>query len=153
MTRATKRSNASTRAAYLELVERETAGLKEARYLSTGDAVVDATSYRVARRAAGGAIAAVEASVAEKRGGLCARSSARSPRRAGSRHGFLPLQQRRDRRARLSSRGRIGRVLIVDFDYHHGNGTEAVAGSRPLVLFDARLSRVPRDGHAQLSPR
>ncbi len=31
-------------------------------------------------------------------------------------------------RAFAASRGGNGRVLIVDFDYHHGNGTEAIAG-------------------------
>ncbi|HYL26737.1 MAG TPA: histone deacetylase, partial [Candidatus Nitrosotalea sp.] len=49
--------------AYLKLVERETKGAREARYLSTGDAVVDESSYRVARRAAGGAIVAAESCV------------------------------------------------------------------------------------------
>ncbi|HXF35399.1 MAG TPA: hypothetical protein VN603_12580, partial [Candidatus Acidoferrales bacterium] len=50
-------------APYLELVKRETAALHGARYLSTGDVVVDERSLAVARRAAGGAIAALEASV------------------------------------------------------------------------------------------
>ena len=30
--------------------------------------------------------------------------------------------------ARAFQAGFGGRVLVVDFDYHHGNGTEAVAG-------------------------
>ncbi|MGB7048169.1 MAG: hypothetical protein WBD57_07600, partial [Candidatus Cybelea sp.] len=47
---------------YLELLRRETEHLISARYLSTGDTLVDAGSLRAARRAAGGAIAAVQAS-------------------------------------------------------------------------------------------
>ncbi|MGC2406934.1 MAG: hypothetical protein WA431_11060, partial [Candidatus Cybelea sp.] len=47
--------------AYRELAEREIERLTQARYLSTGDTVVDAASYRAALRAAGGAIAAAEA--------------------------------------------------------------------------------------------
>ncbi len=31
-------------------------------------------------------------------------------------------------RAFAASRGGDARILIVDFDYHHGNGTEAIAG-------------------------
>ena len=42
-------------APYLELVKRETSRLNGARYLSTGDVVVDERSLAVARRAAGGA--------------------------------------------------------------------------------------------------
>ena len=44
---------------YIDLVEREVGSLRDiAGYLSTGDTVVDESSLRVARRAAGGAIAA-----------------------------------------------------------------------------------------------
>ena len=51
-------------ARYLEKVEREVAELRgHAAYLSTGDTVVDSTSLDVARRSAGGAIAAVDAAV------------------------------------------------------------------------------------------
>lgn len=46
---------------YVELVEREADEVPRARYLSTGDALIDASSARVARRAAGGAILAAEA--------------------------------------------------------------------------------------------
>jgi acetoin utilization deacetylase AcuC-like enzyme len=52
---------------YLELVKRECAARHEARYLSTGDVVIDDASLAVARRAAGGAIAAAEAAVRSKR--------------------------------------------------------------------------------------
>ncbi|HEY2554932.1 MAG TPA: hypothetical protein VGI15_06765, partial [Candidatus Cybelea sp.] len=49
---------------YLELLRRETEHLVGARYLSTGDTLVDASSLRAARRAAGGAVVAAQASVA-----------------------------------------------------------------------------------------
>ena len=113
--------------AYLDLVERETEGIERARYLSTGDVVVDASSLAVARRAAGGALVAMERTVESgqpvfalirppghhaepQRGmGFCVFNNVAVAARAfQARHG--------------------GRVLVVDFDYHHGNGTEAIAG-------------------------
>jgi acetoin utilization deacetylase AcuC-like enzyme len=114
-------------AAYLERVKRDVAAAgTDAGYLSTGDTVVDASSEAVARRAAGGAIVAMERAVATEsaafalvrppghhaepaRGmGFCIFGNA-----AVAAHAFV---QRHG-----------GRALIVDFDYHHGNGTQAAA--------------------------
>jgi acetoin utilization deacetylase AcuC-like enzyme len=115
--------------AYLELVERETAGLTDARYLSTGDAVVDATSYRVARRAAGGAIAAVETSVAERRAVFALVRPPGHHAEPDRGMGFCLFNNVAIAAREYQATGG-GRVLIADFDYHHGNGTEAAAGSR-----------------------
>ncbi len=112
---------------YRELVARETNGRKTPGYLSTGDAVVDATSYRVARRAAGGAIVAVEQSIV---GSEAVFALVRPPGHHAERDrgmGFC-LFNNAAIAARAYQAACGGRVLIVDFDYHHGNGTEAVAG-------------------------
>jgi acetoin utilization deacetylase AcuC-like enzyme len=114
--------------AYLELVERETSGLTQPRYLSTGDTVVDAGSYRAARRAAGGAIAAVEASVAA---GEAVFALVRPPghhAEPAQGMGFC-LFNNVAIAARAYQAAHGGRILIADFDYHHGNGTESVAGA------------------------
>jgi acetoin utilization deacetylase AcuC-like enzyme len=115
--------------AYRELARRETERLTQARYLSTGDTVVDATSYAVARRAAGGAIAAVEAS---RLGGEAVFALVRPPGHHAEPDrgmGFC-LFNNVAIAARASQASREGvRVLVADFDYHHGNGTEAVAGN------------------------
>jgi acetoin utilization deacetylase AcuC-like enzyme len=112
---------------YLELAKRETDRLgQRAAYLSTGDVLVEAGSLAVARRAAGGAIAAVEAAVT----GAPVFALVRPPghhAEASRGMGFCLLNNAAiAARAYLAAHG--GRVLIVDFDYHHGNGTEAVAG-------------------------
>ncbi len=48
--------------------------------------------------------------------------------------GFLPVQQRGDRGASRSRCARTARVAIVDFDVHHGNGTEAAFSGDSRVL-------------------
>jgi acetoin utilization deacetylase AcuC-like enzyme len=56
--------------------------------------------------------------------------------RCGARDGLLPVQQhrRRARHARVE-RGGLERVLILDWDVHHGNGTNDIFRSSREVLF------------------
>jgi acetoin utilization deacetylase AcuC-like enzyme len=112
---------------YLERVKRDVAQARpQGGYLSTGDTAIDDTSLAVARRAAGGALAALEQAVTNdsaafalirppghhaepSRGmGFCLFDSA-----AVAAHAFVHRHG--------------GRALIVDFDYHHGNGSQAAA--------------------------
>lgn len=113
--------------AYIELVRREIAAVTEARYLSTGDTLVDASSFRVARRAAGGAIAAAQASAAGKEAVFALVRPPGHHAEPTRGMGFC-LFNNVAVAARALQAGFGGRVLVVDFDYHHGNGTEAVAG-------------------------
>jgi acetoin utilization deacetylase AcuC-like enzyme len=112
---------------YLELVERETSAAQTPRYLSTGDAVVDARSLAAARRAAGGAVAAMEAAVEENASVFALIRPPGHHAEPDRGMGFCLFNNIAvAARAFLASHG--GRVLVVDFDYHHGNGTQAVAG-------------------------
>ncbi|HET9028746.1 MAG TPA: histone deacetylase [Candidatus Aquilonibacter sp.] len=114
-------------ARYLELVKREASQVSHPRNLSTGDVIIDDRSLAVARRAAGGAVIALETAVernhpvfalvrppghhaqSDRGMGFCLFNNAAIAARAHqSRHG--------------------GTVLVVDFDYHHGNGTQDIVG-------------------------
>ena len=104
-----------------------------------------------ARLSAGAGLVAIEALRPSGAGrGLRGGPTARPPRPGRPVHGLLPAQQRgRGRRARWSTPGE--RVLIVDWDVHHGNGTQALFWDEPggpLRLHPpvALLSR-DRSGH------
>ena len=67
---------------------------------------------------------------------LRARPTARAPRAGRPRDGLLHLRQRRDRGSSCSRPScDIERVAIVDWDVHHGNGTEAIFRDDPSVFF------------------
>ena len=113
--------------AYLERVKRDVATVgPQGGYLSTGDTVIDSSSLQVARRAAGGAIAAMERAVA---GETSAFALVRPPghhAEPARGMGFCVFGNAAvAARAFVDTHG--GRALVVDFDYHHGNGTQATA--------------------------
>lgn len=113
---------------YLSLVERETERIAGPRYLSTGDTVIDAASYAAARRAAGGAVAAALHSAAECEPVFALVRPPGHHAEADRGMGFC-LYNNVAVAARAYQAAFGGRVLVVDIDYHHGNGTEAVAGN------------------------
>lgn len=115
-------------AGYVDTVRREVASMHgHAGYLSTGDTVVDEHSLQVARRAAGGAIVAAETAYDRN---AAAFAIVRPPgHHAESARGMGFCVFNNAAIAARAIQNRSGaRLLVVDFDYHHGNGTQAVGG-------------------------
>lgn len=109
---------------YLSLIERYCASLQpgEVGELPTGDTMVGHDSFQIALLAAGAAVSASERARVE--------SAALAVTRPPGHHaepargmGFCLLNNAA--LAAAHARANSGPVLIVDFDYHHGNGTQA----------------------------
>ena len=121
-------------AAYLAQVRADiAAGHRE---LSTGDTAIGPESEAVARLASGGVLAAVEAVMA----GRVARAFAavRPPGHhasAGRGMGFCLYNHVAIAARHLQAVFGLQRVLIADWDVHHGNGTQEIVAADPTVLF------------------
>src|SRR5688572_1159692 len=92
-------------------------------------------SVAAARRAAGGAVALVDALIgSEARFGAALLRPPGHHARPTTAMGFCLLNNVAVAAAHARARG-AGRVLIVDFDVHHGNGTQEAFYRDPSVLF------------------
>ncbi len=112
-------------AAYHDLVKREIESGAGA--LSTGDTTVCRQSYEVALLAAGGVLAAVDAVMAGRvRGAFCAVRPPGHHARAAQGMGFCIFNNAAIAARYAQKKHKIGKVLIVDWDVHHGNGTQDI---------------------------
>jgi acetoin utilization deacetylase AcuC-like enzyme len=121
-------------AEYLDLAEREIRG--GAHQLSTGDTGVGPHSWDAALAAAGCALAATEAVV--KGGAKTAFCLVRPPGHhagAGRGMGFCVLNNIALAARHAQKRLGVGRVLIADWDVHHGNGTQDIFYADGSVFF------------------
>ncbi len=104
--------------------------------LDQGDTRACEHTYRVAMLAAGGALRAVDAVMAKKvRNAFCA---LRPPGHHALRRramGFCILNNVAIAAKYIQSRYELKKVLIIDWDVHHGNGTEAAFYDDPTVLY------------------
>ncbi len=119
---------------YLSLAEHEIEW--GADQLSTGDTQVDVHSWTAARRAAGSALAAIDAvCTGHAQHAFCV---VRPPgHHAGAEYGmgFCVLNNVAIAARHAQKRHGIGKVLIVDWDVHHGNGTQDIFYSDGSVFF------------------
>jgi acetoin utilization deacetylase AcuC-like enzyme len=112
-------------AEYLALAERDIRSGED--QLSTGDTAVGAQSWEVARRAAGSGLTAVDAvlSGAVQRA-FCVVRPPGHHASAGRGMGFCVVNNIAIAARHAQRRHGIARVLIVDWDVHHGNGTQDI---------------------------
>jgi len=119
---------------YIETARRDVeAGLPQ---LSTGDTDITPNSWDIAVLAVGGVLNAVDAVVSGKaRNAFCA---VRPPGHHATRNrgmGFCLLNNVAIAARYAQRKHGIERVLIVDWDVHHGNGTQDIFYADPTVLF------------------
>jgi acetoin utilization deacetylase AcuC-like enzyme len=100
------------------------------------DTTAVAGTYEAALRAAGGAVALVDALLVD--GEPCAISAQRPPghhAEAARAMGFCFFNNVAVAAAHARSAHGVERVLILDWDVHHGNGTNDIFHADPAVLF------------------
>ncbi|KEF41894.1 MAG: histone deacetylase [Cyanobium sp. CACIAM 14] len=119
---------------YLQRVqEDQRAGLAQ---LSTGDTAIGPHSERTARLAAGGVLAAVDAVMAGRVRNAFAVVRPPGHHAGVSRGmGFCLYNNVAIAARHLQAVHGIERVLIADWDVHHGNGTQEIFWTDPSVLF------------------
>jgi len=121
-------------AEYLKTVRRDVASGRP--YLSTGDTDITPNSWEVAARAAGGGLNAVDAVLAgNARHAFCVVRPPGHHANAARGMGFCLFNNVAIAARYAQRRHGVGRVLIVDWDVHHGNGTQDIFYRDPSVLF------------------
>lgn len=101
-----------------------------------GDTVMSADSGEAALRATGALIAAVDAVMAgEARNAFCAIRPPGHHAEPGRGMGFCMFNNIAVAAAHARTAHNVERVAVVDFDVHHGNGTQAAFWNDPAVLF------------------
>jgi len=119
---------------YVEHVRRSCQG--GARFLDSMDTPVSKDSFAAAETAAGGVLAAVDAVVEGKvRNAFCA---VRPPGHHATRNramGFCLLNNVAIAARYAQQKHKLAKVLIVDWDVHHGNGTQAAFDDDPTVFY------------------
>jgi acetoin utilization deacetylase AcuC-like enzyme len=119
---------------YIATAERDvTSGLRQ---LSTGDTTISKDSYNTALLASGGILAAVDAVIAGAvKNAFCAvRPPGHHARPAGG-MGFCLFNNIAIAARYAQKKHGIGKVLIADWDVHHGNGTQDIFYEDGSVLF------------------
>lgn len=112
---------------YLELTRRELSSMTGPKELSTGDTLASADSYEVAHFAAGGVLNAVDSVIAGKvKNAFCAVRPPGHHATPTRGMGFCIYNNVAIAARYIQNVHGLRRILIVDWDYHHGNGTQDI---------------------------
>jgi acetoin utilization deacetylase AcuC-like enzyme len=116
------------------------------------DTVMSAGSGEAALRAAGGAVAAVDA--VQEGWAQAAFAAVRPPghhAEPGSAMGFCFFNNAAVAALHARARWGLRRIAVVDFDVHHGNGTQAMFASDPDLFYGSSHQQpcYPGTGHAR----
>jgi acetoin utilization deacetylase AcuC-like enzyme len=119
---------------YIQLVEREVlSGFQE---LSTGDTIICPRSLDAALRATGGVLNAVDAVIDKRaRNAFCIVRPPGHHATATRGMGFCLFNSIAVAARYAQSKYGVDRVLIADWDVHHGNGTQEIFYADGTVLF------------------
>jgi acetoin utilization deacetylase AcuC-like enzyme len=110
--------------AYVDLVRKELSNVRGTKDLSTGDTLVSAGSLETVEFAAGGVLNAVDAVLAKRvKNAFCAVRPPGHHATPTRGMGFCIFNHVAIA-ARYAQKQGARRILIVDWDYHHGNGTQ-----------------------------
>ncbi|HSW01723.1 MAG TPA: SUMF1/EgtB/PvdO family nonheme iron enzyme [Sedimentisphaerales bacterium] len=105
-------------------------------YLDTGDVPISTRSYEAAVMAAGGVLTAVDAVMkGQVRNAFCAVRPPGHHALADRAMGFCIFNNVAIGARYVQQQYGLARVLIVDWDVHHGNGTQATFYDDPSVLY------------------
>ena len=123
--------------AYIDLVKNEvelcTKGL---RLLSTGDAIISSDSYDVAIYAVGAVLQACDAVMEKKaKNAFCIVRPPGHHATASRGMGFCIFNNVAIGARYIQSRYSLKRILIIDWDVHHGNGTQDIFDPDPSVFY------------------
>ncbi|MCU0777275.1 MAG: histone deacetylase [Akkermansiaceae bacterium] len=119
---------------YHDLVYRDVEGF--AHQLRTGDTAICEESYDVALEACGAVLAAADAVMAgDVTSAFCAVRPPGHHASAARGMGFCIFNHVAVAARYLQSRHKLQRVAIIDWDVHHGNGTEAIFIEDPTVFY------------------
>jgi acetoin utilization deacetylase AcuC-like enzyme len=120
-----------------EYVERVRKSCEEgAQYMDSSDTPISAESYEVAVAAVGGVLSAVDAVVEGKvRNAFCAVRPPGHHALKDRAMGFCLFNNVAIAARYIQQKHKLQRALIVDWDVHHGNGTQEAFYDDPTVLY------------------